>query len=539
MSTFVRWLDRIPLGWLVLAALMVNIILLWLSTGSGVRTKERLPVAVRTPAKPAASSTSTVGVSSELGAPLARLQSRANRGWEGFDPVREKQTLEDALAVVENDTDAVRRRWATQALAWGLSQDVKGAAHPGGEAVVSISVRAYTAAGALGDMADRLRLRQASVCALNSMGPLAAGAEATLRSAVKEYGESHEHKLVWCAESALAAIKAGVAPTTIEDPAAIPDALQSANPEEREAALGRLVAAFGSPDPAIRGSAAAALKAVGPSYAGTAPALARIVVAAVGRHDDYMGSNAAQALGRLGSQSQAGSLEGLSAIAEHLVDASNSSLEQTRIQAAYALYSLRLYAQAKRALRQALAKGISDRATRENAEGALTWLESHSDAQLRPSPGVEPRAALAESSPSERSQATTYEAEDGILKGQAKVGNEHGGYSGRGYVDGYGYQGRGASTTLTVGIAAAGSYDVTLRYANATGREMTLSVYVGGTKLVQTRLPPLASWSEWGEKTERLRLPEGQTTIAYLYDVGDSGNVNLDRITISPVIGAR
>ena len=53
------------------------------------------------------------------------------------------------------------------------------------------------------------------------------------------------------------------------------------------------------------------------------------------------------------------------------------------------------------------------------------------------------------------------------------MNNEHSGFSGSGYVDGYGYRGLGSTTTFTVTVPSAGDYKVTLRYANATGSMMT------------------------------------------------------------------
>lgn len=129
------------------------------------------------------------------------------------------------------------------------------------------------------------------------------------------------------------------------------------------------------------------------------------------------------------------------------------------------------------------------------------------------------------------------EAEAAVLGGSAKVSREHPGYSGGGYVDGYGYQGLGSTTAFSVELPTSGVYDVTLRYANATGRDMTLSILVGGSRVLQTRLPSRRSWSEWNEKTERLELPAGPTTITYRYGPGDTGNVNLDWVSVFKITG--
>ncbi|WP_374121383.1 discoidin domain-containing protein [Paenibacillus sp. LHD-117] len=125
----------------------------------------------------------------------------------------------------------------------------------------------------------------------------------------------------------------------------------------------------------------------------------------------------------------------------------------------------------------------------------------------------------------------TYQAESASLTSGAKVNTDHAGFSGSGFVDGYWTQ--GATTTFTVNAASAGNYDVALKYANAMGDARTLSVYVNGAKIRQTTLNSLANWDTWGTKTETLTLNAGSNTIAYKYDAGDTGNVNLDQITVT------
>ena len=57
-----------------------------------------------------------------------------------------------------------------------------------------------------------------------------------------------------------------------------------------------------------------------------------------------------------------------------------------------------------------------------------------------------------------------YELEDGILTGGAKFDTEHAGYTGTGFVSGYGTV--GASTRIDVNAPKAGDYRMALRYAN-------------------------------------------------------------------------
>ncbi|NUT20704.1 MAG: carbohydrate-binding protein [Hamadaea sp.] len=130
--------------------------------------------------------------------------------------------------------------------------------------------------------------------------------------------------------------------------------------------------------------------------------------------------------------------------------------------------------------------------------------------------------------------AGQYEAESATLSGGTAIATDHSGYTGSGFVGGYTDGNKGtAATTFAVNIANAGSATVTARYANGTGGAMTLSIYVNGAKVRQTTYPALANWDTWGTVAEALTLAAGANTIAYKFDTTDSGNVNLDNITVA------
>ncbi|TDD15812.1 carbohydrate-binding protein, partial [Kribbella turkmenica] len=131
-----------------------------------------------------------------------------------------------------------------------------------------------------------------------------------------------------------------------------------------------------------------------------------------------------------------------------------------------------------------------------------------------------------------------YEAENAALSGGAVVANDHSGFTGAGFVGGYvdGNKGR-AATAFTVTSAAAGTATAALRYANGTGVAMTLSLYVGGTKLRQISLRPTANWDTWETVSETVTLVAGSNTIAYRFDSTDSGNVNLDNLVVGAGVG--
>ncbi|TDV47858.1 family 16 glycoside hydrolase [Actinophytocola oryzae] len=130
-------------------------------------------------------------------------------------------------------------------------------------------------------------------------------------------------------------------------------------------------------------------------------------------------------------------------------------------------------------------------------------------------------------------QDTDLEAEASALGGGAVTATDHTGYSGTGFVAGYWNQ--GASTTFTVSVPTAGSYQARLRYANGpdpVAGAKTVSLYVNGTKVRQVSLASTGNWDTWATKTDAVTLAAGTNSISYRYDAGDGGNVNLDRLTV-------
>lgn len=130
--------------------------------------------------------------------------------------------------------------------------------------------------------------------------------------------------------------------------------------------------------------------------------------------------------------------------------------------------------------------------------------------------------------------AGQYEAESAALTGGASVATDHPGFTGSGFVGGYTDGNKGnANTAFTVNVANAGAATATLRFANGTGSARTLSLYVNGSWQRQISLAATANWDTWGTAAEAVTLNAGNNTIAYKFDSADSGNVNLDNITVS------
>ena len=135
-------------------------------------------------------------------------------------------------------------------------------------------------------------------------------------------------------------------------------------------------------------------------------------------------------------------------------------------------------------------------------------------------------------------QSVVYEAESAALTGGPVVASNHPGYTGTGFAAGFTSANRGAAqAAFQVNAPTAGAYEAALRYANGTGAARTLSLYVNGAKVRQTNLAATANWGTWATQAEPVTLVAGSNTIAYKYDTTDSGNVNLDKLTLTGSAG--
>ena len=128
---------------------------------------------------------------------------------------------------------------------------------------------------------------------------------------------------------------------------------------------------------------------------------------------------------------------------------------------------------------------------------------------------------------------TVYEARVGHAVRRGRRRYRPRGFLGSGFVDGYVDANRGtAATTFGVTVSAAAVYQLTLRYANGTGATRSLSIYLNGSRVKQTSLAATADWNTWGSQVESVSMPAGADTISYRFDAADTGNVNLDQLSV-------
>ncbi|MFI7387354.1 right-handed parallel beta-helix repeat-containing protein [Streptomyces sp. NPDC049813] len=130
------------------------------------------------------------------------------------------------------------------------------------------------------------------------------------------------------------------------------------------------------------------------------------------------------------------------------------------------------------------------------------------------------------------------EAESATLSGGAAAEREHPGYTGTGYVGGLTDPNKGrASLTVGVQSSAAGPGSVTVRYANGTGSDKTLTLTAGGGSR-QITLPATGDWASWSTVDVPVSYAKGANSLTLAFGAGDSGNVNIDSLTATTPTGS-
>ncbi|WP_082053509.1 glycoside hydrolase family 66 protein [Gordoniibacillus kamchatkensis] len=125
---------------------------------------------------------------------------------------------------------------------------------------------------------------------------------------------------------------------------------------------------------------------------------------------------------------------------------------------------------------------------------------------------------------------TRYEAESATLSG-VTTNTNHPGYTGTGFVDGFGDQGDYVDFAITV--PETGKYALVFQYGNATGSTATRSIYVDGTFDKQIEFLSQANWDTWAfDSYDTVQLTAGTHHIKIAVGSSDSGFINLDSLTL-------
>jgi len=123
----------------------------------------------------------------------------------------------------------------------------------------------------------------------------------------------------------------------------------------------------------------------------------------------------------------------------------------------------------------------------------------------------------------------TIEAETATVSGGSWSTNNHGGYTGSGFVD---YGGENSSAQWLLNRNTAGQVTLSFRYANGGTTNRPLAIYVNGQNIGSLACTPTGSWDTWLTASIQVDMIAGQTAVKAV--ATDSvGGGNLDSFTVS------
>lgn len=125
-----------------------------------------------------------------------------------------------------------------------------------------------------------------------------------------------------------------------------------------------------------------------------------------------------------------------------------------------------------------------------------------------------------------------YQAEQQIWS-QAAIDTEFSGFSGTGYVNTYDVS--GSWVEFKVNVSNAGSYKISVRYANTGPTSRDTDILVNGNRVIAAHpYPATSTWSNWSTTFFTVNLNKGFNNIR-LVSTTAYGAPNLDRMELSPV----
>lgn len=123
----------------------------------------------------------------------------------------------------------------------------------------------------------------------------------------------------------------------------------------------------------------------------------------------------------------------------------------------------------------------------------------------------------------------SYEAEFATLS-NTETNNNHSGYTGTGFVDGFETQ--GDTVTFDVYVESVGVYAVDFKYC-AGSYNASRSIYVNSTQVAELYMDKTANWDTWAVETINMTLVQGHNTIQVSFDSDNYTGVNIDHIVIN------
>lgn len=126
-------------------------------------------------------------------------------------------------------------------------------------------------------------------------------------------------------------------------------------------------------------------------------------------------------------------------------------------------------------------------------------------------------------------EPSIYEAEDSV-KYNVTTNTNHPGYTGSGFVDGYGEL--DDSVTFDIEVASDGYYTLNFRYANGNTSECSRELIVDNASVGKTTFLPTGNWDTWKIGEKGVYLKAGRHRLVLLVTGTYGGFINLDNLVV-------
>ena len=124
----------------------------------------------------------------------------------------------------------------------------------------------------------------------------------------------------------------------------------------------------------------------------------------------------------------------------------------------------------------------------------------------------------------------TVEAENSILT-NVSTNNNHGGYSGTGFVDSYGKA--GDAVTMDFFVPETGDYKLSFVYSAAVDGTPKRELYINAYGYDSISFPATSNWEEWNTSETTVHLRAGIQRMVVYCGNADDGYINFDCVHIS------
>lgn len=126
---------------------------------------------------------------------------------------------------------------------------------------------------------------------------------------------------------------------------------------------------------------------------------------------------------------------------------------------------------------------------------------------------------------------SNYEAES-ATRYNVTTNTNHTGYTGSGFVDGYGEV--GDYVQFSISVTTAQDYTLRFRYTSYTGSTNVREIYVDGNYVSKAYFGDTGSWDSWKTTDVGVNLSAGTHTVKVAVNNSSDGYINLDNLVVTP-----